>query len=52
MLLHQTNELTDAYASVLHHAGRHGLAIRPEDVRTLPVTAFINFSQRKGRNAA
>lgn len=51
-LLHQTNELTDAYASALQHAGRHGLAIKPEDVRTLLVTAFINLSQRKGRNAA
>jgi hypothetical protein len=51
-LLHQTNELTDAYASALQHAGRHGLAVKPEDVRTLLVTAFINLSQRKSRNAA
>jgi hypothetical protein len=51
-LLHQTNELTDAYASALQHAGRHGLAIKPEDVRTLLVTAFINLSQRKARSAA
>jgi hypothetical protein len=51
-LLHQTNELTDAYASALQHAGRHGLAVKPEDVRTLLVTAFINLSQRKGRSVA
>jgi hypothetical protein len=49
-LINQTNELVDAYAAALQHAGNRGLAVKPEDVRTLLVTAFINLAQR-GRNA-
>jgi hypothetical protein len=43
--LGHTNRLVDAYAECMLHAARHGLAIKPEDVRTLLVTAFINPSQ-------
>jgi hypothetical protein len=50
-LVGQTNELVDAFAACMLHAAQHGLAIKPEDVRTLLVTAFINLSQR-GRTAA
>ncbi len=50
-LVHQTNHLVDSYAECLKHAADHGLAVRPDDVRTLLVTAFIGLSQRgKGRS--
>jgi hypothetical protein len=50
-LVGHTNQLVDAYAECMLYAAQHGLAIKPEDVRTLLVTAFINLSQR-GRTAA
>jgi hypothetical protein len=50
-LVGQTNQLVDAYAACMLHAAQHGLTIKPEDVRTLLVTAFINLSQR-GRTTA
>jgi hypothetical protein len=50
-LVGQTNQLVDAYAECILHAAQHGLTIKPEDVRTLLVTAFINLSQR-GRTSA
>jgi hypothetical protein len=52
-LIGQTNELVDAFAQCLDHANRHGVVVRPEDVRTLLVTSFIALSGRgKGRNVA
>ena len=52
-LVGQTNELVDALARCLDHANRHGVVVRPEDVRTLLVTSFIALSgRRKGRNVA
>jgi hypothetical protein len=45
-LVGQTNHLVDAYAECILHAAQHGLTVKPEDVRTLLVTAFINLSQR------
>jgi hypothetical protein len=50
-LVGQTNQLVDAYAECILHATQHGLTVKPEDVRTLLVTAFINLSQR-GRTSA
>jgi len=50
-LVGQTNQLVDAYAECTLHAAQHGLTVKPEDVRTLLVTAFINLSQR-GRTSA
>jgi len=50
-LVGQTNQLVDAFAECMLHAAQHGLTIKPEDVRTLLVTAFINLSQR-GRTTA
>jgi hypothetical protein len=50
-LVSQTNQLVDAYAECILHAAQHGLTVKPEDVRTLLVTAFINLSQR-GRTSA
>jgi hypothetical protein len=53
ILTTQTNTLIDAYAHCLSHAAEHGLVVKPEDVRTLLVTAFIGLQQRgKGRTAA
>jgi hypothetical protein len=53
ILTAQTNTLVDAYAQCLSHAADHGLVVKPEDVRTLLVTAFIGLQQRgKGRTAA
>jgi hypothetical protein len=50
-LVGQTNQLVDAYAECILHAAQHGSTVKPEDVRTLLVTAFINLSQR-GRSSA
>jgi hypothetical protein len=50
-LVSHTKELVDVYAECMVHAAQHGLTVKPEDVRTLLVTAFINLSQR-GRTAA
>jgi hypothetical protein len=49
LLLH-TNVLSDVYAAALAHASAtQGNAIKPEDIRALLTTAFINLSQ-KGAN--
>jgi hypothetical protein len=46
VLLGQTNALIDVYAEALSYAGtKHGSAIKPEDVKTLLTTAFINLSK-------
>jgi hypothetical protein len=42
-VLDQTNLLTDAFAAALKHAGQYGQAVKAEDVRTLLVTAFIQW---------
>ena len=47
MLLVHTNALADVYAAALAHASTtHGNAIKPEDIRALLTTAFINPNQR------
>lgn len=52
ILLSQTNTLIDAYAAALSYAGtKHGNAVKPEDVKTLLTTAFINLS-KGGAHAA
>jgi hypothetical protein len=48
----QTNALTDVYAEALQHAGKHGNHIRPDDVRALLTTAFINLSNGGSSRAA
>jgi hypothetical protein len=51
VLLAQTNLLADVYAAaVAHSSATHGNAVRPEDVRAIMTTAFINLS--KGINHA
>jgi hypothetical protein len=48
-LLFQTDALIDVFAAALGHAGeKHGNAVKPEDVRALMTTAFINLSQKGG----
>ena len=48
-LLGQTNTLIDVYAAALNYAGtKHGNAVKPEDVKTLLTTAFINLSKQGG----
>jgi len=52
VLLGQTNALIDVYAAALNYAGtKHGSAVKPEDVKTLLTTAFINLS-KGGAHAA
>jgi hypothetical protein len=46
-LLTQTNELVDCYAGALEHAAQRGVVVKPEDVRSLLVTAFIQLAQQK-----
>jgi len=44
--------LIDVYAAALNHASaKHGNAVKPEDVKTLLTTAFINLS-KGGAHAA
>jgi hypothetical protein len=46
VLFGQTTALIDVYAAALNYAGtKHGNAVKPEDVRTLLTTAFINLSK-------
>lgn len=53
VLVRQTNALVDAYAAVLGAASaKHGNAVKPEDVRSLLVSTFINLSGKNGGNRA
>jgi len=52
VLLGQATALIDVYAAALNYAGtKHGNAVKPEDVKTLLTTAFINLS-KGGAHAA
>ncbi len=53
-LIMETTALVDVYAAVLHAASqRHGNSVKPEDVKSFVVTAYINASKAQGgRNAA
>ena len=52
VLLGQTNVLIDVYAAAINYTGtKHGNAVKPEDVKTLLTTAFINLS-KGGAHAA
>ena len=52
-LLSQTEALADVYAALLAYSSRrHGNTVKPEDLRTLLVTAFINLRQNGGANVA
>jgi len=51
-LILETTALVDVYAAVLRTASeRHGNSVKPDDVRSFVVTAYINAS-KGGRNAA
>jgi len=51
-LIMETTALVDVYAAVLRAASeRHGNSVKPDDVRSLLVTAYINAS-KGARNAA
>lgn len=52
-LSRQTRHLVDVYAEVVNYAsGKHGNAVKPEDVRALMTTVFINLSKGGNANAA
>lgn len=53
-LVIETNALVDVYAAALKTASeRHGNSVKPDDVRSFVVTAYINATkQQAGRNAA
>jgi len=41
------------YAAALAYAGtKHGSSVKPEDVRSLLTTAFINLSKQGGNHVA
>jgi hypothetical protein len=49
----QTRELIDVYAAAINYAGtKHGDAVKPDDVKALLITAFINLSKQGGAHAA
>jgi len=53
VLLSQTNSLIDVYAATLNYAGtKHGEAVKPDDVKALLITAFINLAKQGGAHAA
>jgi hypothetical protein len=53
VLLGQTTALIDVYAAALNYAGtKHGDVVKPEDVKTLITTAFINLCKQGGAHAA
>jgi hypothetical protein len=53
VLLGQTNTLIEVYAAAINYAGtKHGDAVKPDDVKTLLITAFINLSKQGGAHAA
>jgi hypothetical protein len=37
--------MVDVYAAALAHADKHGSRVKPEDVRALMTTIFINLSK-------
>jgi hypothetical protein len=52
-LIMETTALVDIYAAVLKTSSeRHGNAVKPDDVRSFVVTAYINATKQAGRNAA
>jgi len=53
-LANQTRQLIDVYAEALAYAGeKHGNAVRPDDVRNMMTTLFINLSKNgSAANAA
>lgn len=53
VLVHNTNILVDVYSAVLKHANEQQAGIRPDDVRALLTTMFIQYAQKGGiSNAA
>jgi hypothetical protein len=53
VLFGQTTALLDVYAAALKYAGtKHGDAVKPEDVKTLLTTVFINLCKQGGAHAA
>lgn len=52
-LMDQTNVLVDVYAASLQYASqKYGNQVKPEDVRALLTTAFINVSKQGGVHVA
>jgi hypothetical protein len=50
LLSNQTKHLVDVYADLVHYASaKHGNAVRPDDIRAMMTTVFINLA--KGGNA-
>lgn len=45
-LLQQTNALTTVFAAALQHANGLGAGIRPDDVRSILLSAFINMANK------
>jgi hypothetical protein len=48
----QTKHLVDVYAELVNYASaKHGNAIRPDDIRNMMTTIFINLSKNSGSNS-
>jgi hypothetical protein len=49
----QTRHLLDVYAELVNYAsGKHGNAVKPDDIRAMMTTVFINLSKGGNANAA
>ena len=49
----QTRHLLDVYAELVNYASaKHGNAVKPDDIRAMMTTVFINLSKGGNANAA
>jgi hypothetical protein len=51
-LLEQVNTLTAIYAAALQHASESHSNVKPDDIRSFVITAFIQTSKAGGQRAA
>lgn len=51
-LLQQANALIDVCAAALTHSGKYGAAVKPDDVRSIVLSCFINVTKGGSGNGA
>jgi len=51
-LLQQANSLIDVYAAALNYSGKYGAAVKPDDVRLIVISCFINVMKGGNGNGA
>lgn len=51
-LLQQANSLIDVFAAALQHSAKYGAAVKPDDVRSIVLSCFINVTKGGNGNGA